>query len=194
MLEPRTGRGPRQPCLNLSVSLRTAGRPSSSNQAVWSSNGPAPAEIQSQNSMPILDGLGWGQAPGPTPPLGLLCGTHGTTAAVRCLGKAKPPESDAYDSPVAIISQLNALPACAPVNASMATLRLIMHDSGSGRLATPFLYDSFIQYSTPVYPGAHLRLLGIACELNLEHDSPKESQEAQIVLPIVEQRADQVDK
>src|SRR4029077_2211350 len=35
-------------------------------------------------------------------------------------------------TPVAIISQLNTLPACAPVNASMATLRLATHDSGPG--------------------------------------------------------------
>src|SRR5712671_5881627 len=56
---------------------------------------------------------------------------------------------------VAIISQLNTQPACAPVNASMAALRLAMHDSGSGWSAKPFLYDSFIHYSTPVYPGAH---------------------------------------
>ena len=55
---------------------------------------------------------------------------------------------------VAIISQLNTLPACAPVNASMAALRLATHDSGSGWLAIPFLCDSFIHYSTPVYPGA----------------------------------------
>ena len=62
---------------------------------------------------------------------------------------------------VAIISQLNTLPACAPVNASMAALRLAMHDSGSGWSAKPFLYDSFIHYSTPVYPGAHHGLLGL---------------------------------
>jgi hypothetical protein len=55
---------------------------------------------------------------------------------------------------VAIISQLNTRPACAPVNASMAALRLATHDSGPGWFATPFLYDSFIHYSTPVYPGA----------------------------------------
>ena len=55
---------------------------------------------------------------------------------------------------VAIISQLNTLPACAPVNASMAALRLAMHDSGSGWSAKPFLYDSFIHNSTPVCPGA----------------------------------------
>src|SRR5450755_2301192 len=59
----------------------------------------------------------------------------------------------------AIISQLNTLPACAPVNASMAASRLATHDSGSRWLAMPFLYDSFIHYSTPVYPGARHGLL-----------------------------------
>jgi hypothetical protein len=63
-------------------------------------------------------------------------------------------------TPVAIISQLNTLPACAPVNASMATSRLATHDSGSGRFAKPFLHDSFIHNSTPVYPGALSSLLG----------------------------------
>ena len=53
---------------------------------------------------------------------------------------------------VAIISQLNTLPACTPVNASIATLRSATHDSGPGWFATPFLYDSFIHYSTPVVP------------------------------------------
>jgi hypothetical protein len=61
----------------------------------------------------------------------------------------------------AIISQLHTLPACAPVNASMAALRLAMHDSASGRIATPFLYDSFIHDSTPVYPGARHGLLTV---------------------------------
>ena len=70
---------------------------------------------------------------------------------------------NALGTPVAIISQLNTLPACAPVNASMAALRLATHDSGSGRFATPFLYDSFIHYSTPVYPGAHHGLLVLLC-------------------------------
>ena len=63
-------------------------------------------------------------------------------------------------TPVAIISQLNTLPACAPVNASMAALRLATHDSGLGWIATPFLRDSSIHYSTPVYPGALSNLLG----------------------------------
>jgi hypothetical protein len=60
---------------------------------------------------------------------------------------------------VAIISQLNALPAWAPVNASMVALRLATHDSGPGWIATPFPYDSFIHNSTPVYPGALRSLL-----------------------------------
>ncbi len=61
-------------------------------------------------------------------------------------------------TPVAIISQLNTQPACAPVNASPTALQLPTHDSGSGWLATPFLCDSFIHNSTPVYPGA-LRII-----------------------------------
>jgi hypothetical protein len=62
-------------------------------------------------------------------------------------------------TPIAIISQLNTRPTCAPVNASMATSRLAMHDSGSGWIATPFLCDSCIHDSTPVYPGALSNLL-----------------------------------
>ncbi len=62
---------------------------------------------------------------------------------------------------VAIISQLDALPACAPVNASMVALRLATHDSGPGWFATPFPYDSFIHNSTPVYPGALSTLLAL---------------------------------
>jgi len=69
-------------------------------------------------------------------------------------------------TPVAIISQLNTLPACAPVNASMAASRLATHDSGSGWFAKPFLYDSSIHYSTPVYPGALRNLLRSAITRN----------------------------
>ena len=46
------------------------------------------------------------------------------------------------------------LPACSPVNASRAALRLPAHDSGPGWLARPYLYDSCIRDFTPVYPGA----------------------------------------
>src|SRR5262245_21375798 len=62
---------------------------------------------------------------------------------------------------IAIISQLHTLPECAPVNASMATLRLVTHDSGSGWFATPLLYDSCIHDSTPGYPGARHGLLAV---------------------------------
>jgi hypothetical protein len=39
-------------------------------------------------------------------------------------------------------------------NASRAALRLPSHGSGPGWFAIPSLYDSFIRYSMPVYPGA----------------------------------------
>jgi hypothetical protein len=52
------------------------------------------------------------------------------------------------------LSRLNTLPACSPVNASRAALRLPAHDSGPGWLATPYLYNSCIRDFTPVYPGA----------------------------------------
>jgi hypothetical protein len=65
-------------------------------------------------------------------------------------------------TPFAIISQLNTLPACTPVNASMAASRRATHDLGPGWIAIPFLYDSLIHNSTPVYPGALSSLLG-AC-------------------------------
>jgi len=84
---------------------------------------------------------------------------------LRTLAKAHPPISpsaqlNGVGTLVAIISQLNTQPACAPVNASMAALRLATDDSGSGWFAIPFLCDSFIHYSTPVYPGALNNLLG----------------------------------
>ena len=65
-------------------------------------------------------------------------------------------------TPVAIISQLNTMPARAPVNASVASLRPARHDSGSGRLATPSLQDCFIHDSTPVSPGTLSSLLGLS--------------------------------
>ncbi len=78
---------------------------------------------------------------------------------LRTFAEAHPPMLPSaipndVGTPVAIISQINTQPAGAPVNASMAALRLATHDSGSGWFATPFLCDSFIHYSTPVYPGA----------------------------------------
>ena len=74
-------------------------------------------------------------------------------------------------TPVAIISQLHTLPACTPVNASMAALRLATHDSGPGWIATPFPYDSFIHNSTPVYPAALSRLLILKLEYFDQTDS-----------------------
>jgi hypothetical protein len=41
-------------------------------------------------------------------------------------------------------------------NASSAASRLPSHGSGPGWFATPFLCDSFIHWSTPVYPDANL--------------------------------------
>ena len=41
------------------------------------------------------------------------------------------------------------------LNASRAALPPSLHGSGSGWFATPFLYDSFIHYFTPVYPDAN---------------------------------------
>ncbi len=63
-------------------------------------------------------------------------------------------------TPIAIISQLNTLPALPPVNASMAASRLATHDSGPGRLATPFRMT--LSFTTPrrFYPGALIILLG----------------------------------
>ena len=85
--------------------------------------------------------------------------------ALRVLAMTHPPVLPSamlndVGTPVAIISQLNTLPACAPVNASVVALRLATHDSGSGWFAKPFLCDFSIHYSTPVYPGALRSLLG----------------------------------
>jgi len=68
-------------------------------------------------------------------------------------------------TPIAFISQLHTLPACTPVNASMAALRLATHDSGPGWVATPFLYRTFIDYPSPVslahYPSGEGRLSSV---------------------------------
>ena len=80
--------------------------------------------------------------------LALPCPPMLPSALLNCVGTL-----------VAIISQLDTQPACAPVNASRPVLRLATHDSGTGWLATPFLYGSFIHDSKPVYPGALSSLL-----------------------------------
>ncbi len=51
------------------------------------------------------------------------------------------------------LSELNSWPVCTPVNASPGMLPPPAHDSGPEWLAKPSLYDSFIRYSMPVYPG-----------------------------------------
>src|SRR5262249_40562972 len=43
-------------------------------------------------------------------------------------------------------------PTYAPVQRFVSYVAVPTHDSGSGWFATPFLYDSFIHYFTPVYP------------------------------------------
>jgi|SRR5580698_3605031 hypothetical protein len=89
--------------------------------------------------------------------LALPCPPMLPSALLNCVG-----------TPVAIISQLDTQPACAPVNASRPVLRLATHDSGTGWLATPFLYGSLIHDSKPVYPGALNKLLmerSISCTL-----------------------------
>src|SRR5271167_857308 len=50
----------------------------------------------------------------------------------------------------ALISQLNTQPARSPVNASPATLRTPMHDSGPMWLARPSMYKTFIYNTLPV--------------------------------------------
>jgi len=52
-------------------------------------------------------------------------------------------------------------------NASRAALRLPSHGSGPGWFAIPSLYDSFIRYSMPVYPGA-IQTWGSAPRLHLD--------------------------
>ncbi len=64
------------------------------------------------------------------------------------------PSGDKVGTPIEVISELDGWPACAPVNASPATLPPPAHDSGLERFATPFLCGSFIRYSMPVLPGA----------------------------------------
>ena len=85
--------------------------------------------------------------------LALPCPSVLPSALLNCVGTL-----------VAIISQLDTQPACAPVNASRPILRLATHDSGSGWVATPFLCETFIHDSTPVYPGALNKLLETTSE------------------------------
>jgi len=61
-----------------------------------------------------------------------------------------------------MITELDTQPVGAPVQRFKCGLAgPPSHGSGPGWLATPSLYDSFIRYSTPVYPGA-IVAVGIA--------------------------------
>jgi len=51
-------------------------------------------------------------------------------------------------------SELNTQPAYAPVQRFKCSLTTALAWLGVRMVATPFLYDSFIHYSTPVYPDA----------------------------------------
>jgi hypothetical protein len=53
-------------------------------------------------------------------------------------------------TPDDLISRLNGWPTDSPVNASTASSRRPPHDSGSGWFAIPFLYRTFIDYSSSV--------------------------------------------
>src|SRR5439155_5877003 len=72
------------------------------------------------------------------------------------------------------------LPACPPVSASRAALRLPAHDSGPGWLATPYLYDSCIRDFTPVYPGAlHLESITRRTGAKTKENDAQQSQASQ---------------
>jgi len=53
-----------------------------------------------------------------------------------------------------LLSRLNTRPARSPVNASPLPSRATTHDSGPLWAANPLTCDSFIHYTSPVYPGA----------------------------------------
>ena len=52
------------------------------------------------------------------------------------------------------ISRLNTQPALFPVNASPNGSLHATHGSGSSRLPGPLMFETFLQYNLPVYPGA----------------------------------------
>jgi len=56
--------------------------------------------------------------------------------------------------PVSAISELNTQPAYTPVQRFKCSLATALAWLGVRMVATPFLCDSFIHYSTPVYPDA----------------------------------------
>lgn len=76
----------------------------------------------------------------PKRPLGCCLPPISRTSAPR----SNPPRGGAH------ISQLNTQPVRSPVNASPATLRTPMHDSGPMWLAKPSMYKTFIYNTSPV--------------------------------------------
>ena len=80
---------------------------------------------------------------------------------LRMLAIAHPsvlPSATWHDvgTPIAIISQLNTLPACAPVNASTLSLQAAPHDSGSVWFATPSPYETLIHNTSPASAGVRV--------------------------------------
>ena len=72
----------------------------------------------------------------------------------RCVGCGLPLSPTASAPRSKLLSRLNTRPARTPVNASSWPLRVTTHDSGPVRVANPLPDDSFIHYTSPVYPGA----------------------------------------
>ena len=72
----------------------------------------------------------------------------------RCAQWCLPTIPTASASRTKLLSRLNTRPARTPVNASAIPLRRSPHDSGPLWVASPSTYDSFIHYTSPVYPGA----------------------------------------
>jgi hypothetical protein len=114
---------------------RTGNRPTPRRRACWT-----PGSWPSPTGQPQRPRLAPTGSPGSRAWSFHACQGPQTARSPRVLAIAHPwvlPSAmrNNVGTPVAIISQINTLPACAPVNASMATLRLAMHASGSGWFA-----------------------------------------------------------
>src|SRR4029077_14731878 len=78
------------------------------------------------------------------------------TSRYRCTGWGLPLSPTASASRSNCLTRLNTRPAHSLVNASTPPSRAAPHDSGPMWVATSHSYDSFIHYTSPVYP-AHRR-------------------------------------
>ena len=120
-------------------------------------------------------------AGGPSPtvprryPARKLLGSPGSRAVSfhACTGSSTPQRQKAARANVAfhvafpswepgrhaegLISELHGWPACTPVMATPATSRSPAYDSGPGRVASPFLYGSFIRNSCRFIPALSSR-------------------------------------